>query len=129
MAARANLHLAFPLKIEDQGPQTAEFEEYVAMLIEQVLFTAPGERVNRPQFGCGIDRLVLQPMTEQMEAATQYMIRSQLQQALAGIAEVQSVNTAMEGTVLVVTAAYTINGSTARAETTYRHTMLQRSMP
>ena len=55
-------HLAFPLRLDPRGRTAlADDEDYLRGLVEQVLFTRPGERVNRPDFGSGVDRLVFAP--------------------------------------------------------------------
>ena len=62
----------FPFRIDGRG-RTAETDrdDHVRDLIHQVLFTAPGERVNRPDFGCGIGQLTFMPNGDQLAAATQ----------------------------------------------------------
>ena len=54
-------HLDFPYHFDARG-RTAETGEadHLRDLIEQVLFTAPGERVMRPDFGCGIADMVFE---------------------------------------------------------------------
>ena len=52
-------------------------------MIEQVLFTDLGERVNRPDFGCGLKRLVFMPNSQPLAAATQVLVKSALQKWLA----------------------------------------------
>ena len=58
-------------------------------LIEQVLFTAPGERVNRPDFGSGLLQLVFAPNSDELAAATQFLVQGALQQWLGDLIEVE----------------------------------------
>jgi phage baseplate assembly protein W len=85
------MHLRFPFNVRCGTVTQATNDEWVLGLIEQVLFTTPGERVNRPQFGCGAQGLVFQPNSGGLASATQYLVTSELQRWLAGIAEIKSV--------------------------------------
>ena len=66
------MNIDFPLHFDDRGRTAAtDDDEHVRDLIEQVLFTAPGERVNRPTFGSGLLQLVFAPNSDALAAATQ----------------------------------------------------------
>src|SRR5579859_7503990 len=71
--------LAYPLHIDGRG-RTAEagYAAHVRDLIEQVVFTAPGERVNRPDFGSSILQLMFAPNSDSLEAATQAAVQAAL---------------------------------------------------
>ena len=60
-------------------------------MILQVLFTSPGERVNRPDFGCGLKQLVFAPASEAVAAATQLLVKGALQKWLEGEIDVEEV--------------------------------------
>ena len=51
-------------------------EDHVRDLIEQVLFTTPGERVNRPTFGSGLLQLVFAPNSDALAAATEMTVQA-----------------------------------------------------
>src|SRR5262249_7129219 len=78
----------FPFAI-DGTVRTAISDEHDHLrdLIHQVLFTSPGERVNRPDFGCGLKNLVFMPNREPLAAATQLLVKGALQNWLQ--AEIQ----------------------------------------
>jgi phage baseplate assembly protein W len=98
--------LAFPFKVSSGSVDTADDDQWVQGLIEQVLFTRPGERVNLPQFGCGVEQLVFQPDSPQLAAAVQYMVKSELQRCLSGIAEVGSIEATTSGDQLSISIEY-----------------------
>jgi phage baseplate assembly protein W len=101
-------YLNFPYFIDGRG-RTAETgrDRHIRQMIEQVLFTNPGERVNRPDFGCGLRRLVFMPNAQPLAAATQVLVKSALQQWLQNEILVEKVDvTAVENT-LTITVAYT----------------------
>jgi phage baseplate assembly protein W len=77
-------YLAFPLRIGREGPLTARREAHVREQIEQVLFTAPGERVFRHEFGAGVKRLVFEPYTEALQEVTRKRLSSALTDVLLG---------------------------------------------
>jgi phage baseplate assembly protein W len=85
-------HLDFPYHIDGRG-RTAitDDAEHVRDLIEQVLFTSPGERVMRPDFGSGLAALVFEPNSTALAATTQMLIQGALQQYLGSLIAVQSV--------------------------------------
>ena len=76
-------------------------------MIEQVLFTNPGERVNRPDFGCGLKRLLFMPNSQPLAAATQMLVKSALQKWLENEILVEQVLIDAEGSQLNVSVTYT----------------------
>lgn len=99
--------LDFPYRIDSTG-RTAltSATEHVRDLIEQVLFTSPGERVMRPDFGSGVMALVFEPNSVQLAATTQYLAQASLQQHLSHLIALQSVTVEPADATLVVTVAY-----------------------
>jgi phage baseplate assembly protein W len=77
------MDVAFPLDFDALGrTATADEPQHVRQMIEQVLFTAPGERVNRPHFGCGLLELVFDPNNETLSVSLRSLIEAQLLEAL-----------------------------------------------
>lgn len=105
----------FPLRIDARG-RTAETggDDHVRDLIEQVLFTAPGERVNRPTFGCGLMQLVFAPNSAELAAATQFLIQGALQQWLADVIVVEAVEVESVDASLKVRVQYIVRRSQSR---------------
>ena len=101
------MNLAFPYRFDARG-RTAEvgYENHIRNLIEQVLFTSPGERVNRPDFGSGVLRLVFAPNSDQLAATTQYLVQGALQQYLGDLIQVEAVDVTNEDATLRVTVRY-----------------------
>ena len=98
---------AFPFQVSRDGrTASATRAEYVRQLIEQVLFTVPGERVNRPEFGCGLQRLLFEPNSGQLSTATQVLVRGALQQWLGDWIEVEEVVAECEDARLAITVRY-----------------------
>ena len=75
--------LDYPLRVDARGRSASTSEDdHLRDLIEQVLFTSPGERVNRPDFGCGLKTLVFMPNSDALAAATQVLTKAALQKWL-----------------------------------------------
>jgi hypothetical protein len=99
----------YPFHFDSRG-RTAQADEnkHIRDLIEQVLFTSPGERVNRPDFGSGLMQLIFAPTSDEQAAATQFMVQGALQQWLGDLIQVESLEVEGEEATLQVTVNYTI---------------------
>jgi phage baseplate assembly protein W len=99
--------VACPLHVDAHGA-TARTDEasHLRELIEQVLFTAPGERVNRPEFGAGLGQLVFAPVGPEVAATTQLLVHGALQQWLGDIIDVAEVLVTSQDATLVVEVSY-----------------------
>lgn len=99
--------LDYPYHFDGRGRTAATSEqEHVRDLIEQVLFTSPGERVNRPTFGSGVMQLVFAPASEELATATQFLVQGALQQWLADVIRVEDVAIQIVESTLIVTVVY-----------------------
>lgn len=108
-------HVAVPLRIDSSG-RTADATGagYVRALIGEVLFTQPGERVNRPDFGSGLLQLVLAPADDTLAATTQLTVQSALQRWLGELIEVANVEVTSDEETLRVLVSYVVR-DTGRA--------------
>jgi len=101
------MHLNYPYRIDGRGATAGSGDDdYLRDLIEQVLFTAPGERVNRPTFGSGVLRLVFEPGSAELATATEFVVQGALQQWLADLVEIQAVEVTSEDATLRVAVRY-----------------------
>lgn len=100
------MNVNFPYQADARGRTADPGADYVRQLIEQVLFTSPGERVNLPDFGSGLLQLPFAPNSVELAAATQFSVQAALQKWLAGIIQVQSVAASSVDAVLTVTVTY-----------------------
>ncbi len=103
------MNIAFPYAFDATWHTAqADLSEHVGDMIEQILFTSPGERVNRPAFGSGTAQLVFTPNSEVLATAQQQVIQAGLQQWLSDLIRVQSVTVTAEESTLEVTVVYTL---------------------
>jgi phage baseplate assembly protein W len=84
---------AFPFRIDGASRQAqhAAYAAHVRQMIRQVLLTAPGERVNLPEFGCGLRQLLFAPLQEGLDASVKITVLQALQKWLALHIEVKDV--------------------------------------
>ncbi|MGO4438259.1 GPW/gp25 family protein [Rhizobium sp. RAF56] len=99
----------FPYHFSSLGrTATTDRDDHIRDLIQQVLFTAPGERVMRPDFGAGLLALVFEPNSETVAAATQMLVQGSLQLYLSHLIAVQAVEVVNDDAALRVGVVYTV---------------------
>jgi len=103
-----SVNVNFPYQFDGRGRTRDALADYVDQLVEQVLFTSPGERVNLPEFGSGLLQLPFAPNSVEMAAATQFTVQAALQKWLSGYIKVQSVVATSNEAVLTVTVSYAL---------------------
>lgn len=103
------LNLDFPWHFDERG-RTAGVDDagHLRDMVEQLLFTNPGERVNRPDFGSGVLALVFAPNSPEVAAALQFTMRAALQRWLGDVIEVQSLEVSSEDSALRVDVSYAV---------------------
>jgi phage baseplate assembly protein W len=105
-------HIGVPLRIDGAGrTATATDPDYLRALIREVLFTRPGERVNRPDFGSGLLQLVFAPADDALAATTQLTVQSALQRWLGDLIDVAAVEVDSDEETLRVLVSYFVRGS------------------
>jgi hypothetical protein len=101
--------LDYPYHFDGRGrTATTTAAHHIRDLIEQVLLTAPGERVMRPDFGAGLLTLVFEPNSTTLAATTQFLAQSGLQQHLSHLIAVNEVTVEPIDATLQVTVRYTV---------------------
>ncbi|SAL80246.1 Gene 25-like lysozyme [Caballeronia peredens] len=84
--------LDYPFHVDPTGRTALTGEDdHIRDMIEQILFTSPGERVMRPDFGCGLKQLVFMPASDALAASTQQLVQGSLMRWLDGIVAVERV--------------------------------------
>jgi len=103
------MNIDYPFRIDYRG-RTASTgtDDHIRDMIEQVLFTSPGERVNRPTFGCGLLQLVFSPNSPELASATQFLVKGSLQQWLGDVIEVKDVAVDSQDSTIRVSVDYVV---------------------
>lgn len=103
--------IRFPFAIDDRLGRLAQepdYEQYIKQLIRQVLFTAPGERINRPDFGAGVKRLIFAPNSSATASLAQTLIYQALTTWLGTLIRTNDVQAEADNERLNITIVYTI---------------------
>jgi len=112
---RARLDVAVPFAIDGRGRTAAVgYDDHVRDMIELLLFTRPGERVMRPDFGCGLADLVFEPNSPELAASLQSSVQASLQRWLGDVIDVVSVEVDSEESILRILIAYLVRATGAQ---------------
>lgn len=118
------MSLFFPYQVDGRG-RTREArrdennDEYIRGLIEQVLFTAPGERVMRPDFGSGLRQLMFEGNSPEMASTVQMLVQGALQQWLGNLVTVESVVVEPIGSAMQIEVAYVVRRTQQRRQASF----------
>ena|SRR6478609_2483385 len=105
----------YPYNVDGRGRTSSVAEnDHIKQLIEQILFTSPGERVNRPTFGSGINQILFAPNSNELAAATQFLVQGSLQQWLGDIIHIEEVKITNIDSTLNVIVQYIVKRSQQR---------------
>ncbi len=81
-------------------------DDRIRDMIEQILFTSPGERVMRPDFGCGLKQLVFMPASDALAASIRQLVQGSLMRWLEGVVTVEAVTCEIGDAAIEVTVAW-----------------------
>ncbi|MEG9436343.1 GPW/gp25 family protein [Edaphobacter sp. HDX4] len=99
----------FPLHFDDRGRTSCATEEdHVRQMIELLLFTRPGERVNRPDFGSGLMQLVFAPNSPELAATVQFTMQAAIQGYLGDLVDLQSLEVISEDSLIHIELSYVL---------------------
>ena len=115
------IQIDFPFHISRDGRTAgSDPDAHIRDLIEQVLFTSPGERVNRPSFGCGLNQLAFAPNSPELASATQFLVQGSLQQWLGDLIQVELVQVNSQDSTLEVLVRYIVRRTQVRQTVQFR---------
>ena len=113
------VNLAFPYHLDASGrTATAGYDDHVTQMLEQLLFTRPGERVNLPDFGCGIADDLFGPNSPELAAALNVTIAASIQRWLGDVIAIGSLEVTAEDSTLNVVLVYTVLATGQASSTT-----------
>lgn len=114
------INIAFPLAFDGTGRTAlADRDAHIRQMIEQLLFTEPGERVMRPTFGCALLQLVFAPNSSTAAAAVQATVQASLQQWLGDVIRVDSLEVDSVDATLTVNVAYVVLATGTSQQATF----------
>jgi phage baseplate assembly protein W len=103
------MNVDFPFAFDGRG-RTAACDDaaHVRDMLEQLLFTNAGERVNRPDFGSGLLQLVFAPNSLELAAALQFTTRAAIQQWLGDVLDLLALEVVPSDSTLRVDVRYAL---------------------
>jgi phage baseplate assembly protein W len=106
------VNIDFPFRFDGRGRTAATDDaDHIRDMIEQVLFTAQGERVNRPDFGSGLLQMVFAPNSAELAAALQFTAQAALQRYLGDLIDLQQLEVTAQDATLTVVVNYVIRAT------------------
>lgn len=117
---RPRTDIAFPFRTDRRGRTAhAPRDEHVRDLIEQLLFTGPGERVMRPDFGCGLLDLAFAPNSPELAATVELSVQGSLQRWLGELIDVEGIDVSSEEDTVRVRLRYVVRDGGSRRDETF----------
>jgi phage baseplate assembly protein W len=119
------MNVALPYRVDGRS-RTAEADSddaHIRDLIETVLFTVPGERVNRPDFGCGLLQFVFAPNSAELAATLQALVQGSLQQWLGSLIAIEAVTASSVDAAVTVEVRYVVLATGARSQASFTRTV------
>jgi phage baseplate assembly protein W len=114
------MNIDYPFHFDARGRTAAtDDDDHIRDMIEQFLFTNPGERVNRPDFGAGLLQLVFSPNRPEIASALQFTVQAGLQRWLGDLILVQKVEVTSVDSTLSVLVQYVVKGTGAQQSQTF----------
>jgi len=106
------MNIAYPFQINRFGATASDDEDHLRDMLEQLLFTNPGERVNRPDCGSGLLQLVFAPNSPELAATLQFTAQAAIQRWLGDVLTLQSLSVTSDDATLTVELRYVVNRTT-----------------
>jgi uncharacterized protein len=109
-----------PFHFDHRGQTAAATDEdHIREMIEELIFTNPGERVNRPDFGTGILQLIFAPNSPELAAAVQFTLQAAIQKWLGDLIDVQNLEVNAVDSSLTVLISYVVRTTNQLQTTTF----------
>jgi phage baseplate assembly protein W len=118
------MNIDFPFHFDGRGRTAGtDDDDHIRDMIEQLLFTNPGERVNRPDFGSGLQRLIFGPNSPEVAAAVKFTVQANLQRWLGDLIELQALEVTSEDSTLSILIQYVVRRSNQRQVAQFTRTV------
>lgn len=114
------MNIDFPFQLDRRRNVVTDSDaDHLRDMIEQLLFTMPGERVNRPDFGCGLHQFVFGPASPEVAAALELSVRSNIERWLGDLLTVIELDVLADDAALRVDLRYLVAGTTTTRTDTF----------
>lgn len=106
------MNIDYPFHFDSRGrTASTDDNDHIRDMLEQLLFTSPGERVNRPDFGSGLLQLVFAPNSTELASALQYTTQAAIQRYLGDVIQLQQLQVTAQDATLTVAISYLVRST------------------
>jgi phage baseplate assembly protein W len=110
-----NINIDYPYHIDSRGRTAlADTDKHIRDMLEELLFTNPGERVNRPDFGSGLQQLIFAPNSPELAAALQFTLKAAILKWLGDLIELQTLEVISDDSTLSIVISYIVRRTNER---------------
>src|SRR5262245_12988984 len=103
------MNIDFPFHVDGRGRTAATTDDdHIRDMLEQLIFTNPGERANRPDFGSGILQLIFAPNSPELAATLQFTLQAAIQRWLGDLLDVQALDVESADSTLTIDVQYLV---------------------
>lgn len=103
------MNIDFPFHLDSRGRTAATNDsDHVADMLEQLIFTSPGERVNLPDFGTGLLQLIFAPNSPELAATVQFTLQAAIQRWLGDLITIEELEVSAVDSLLSIALTYTV---------------------
>lgn len=114
------MNIDFPFHFDSRGrTATTDEADHIRDMIEQLIFTSPGERVNRPDFGSGILQLVFAPNSPELAATLQFTLQAAIQRWLGDVIELRDLDVQSVDSSITIDMKYAIRRTNEEQTATF----------
>lgn len=118
------MNIDFPFHFNRRGrTASTDDDSHISEMIEELIFTNPGERVNRPDFGSGIMQLVFAPNSPELAATVQFTMQAALQLWLGDLIQVQELDVTSDDSTLNITIQYVVRQTSQTVSAQFTQTV------
>jgi uncharacterized protein len=118
------MNIDFPFHFDSRGrTASADESDHVRDMIEQLIFTSPGERVNRPDFGSGLLQLIFAPNSPELAATVQFTLQAAIQRWLGDVIELKTLEVQAVDAALTIDMQYLIRRTNQEQTATFTRTV------
>lgn len=118
------MNIDYPFHFDGRGRTAATTDDdHIRDMLEQLIFTSPGERVNRPDFGSGIMQLIFAPNSPELAATLQFTLQAAIQRWLGDVLELQSLEVTSVDSTLTIDVKYLVRHTQQQQAATFTRTV------
>lgn len=118
------VQMDFPFHFDSRGATSGTtYDDHVRDMIEQLIFTNPGERVNRPDFGSGILQLIFAPNSPELAATVQFTLQAVVQRWLGEVIELRDLDVRATDSTLSIEMRYLLRRTGQEQTNTFERTV------